>query len=67
MIRIFGYIDGVPTSIKENVLKLYFEDKKREHILSTSQLNYWITEKICIDKEIYQTVTEIFNQKTFKK
>ncbi|WP_430476882.1 hypothetical protein [Bacillus cereus] len=66
-IQIFGYIDGVPTSINGNVLKLYFEDKKREHILCLSQLNYWITEKFCIDKEKYQTATEIFNQKTSKK
>ncbi len=67
MIRISDYIDGVPTSIKSNVLKLYFEDKKREHFLIPSQLNYWITKKFCIDKEIYQTATEIFNQKTSKK
>ncbi len=54
-------------SINGDALKLYFEDKKREHILSLSQLNYWITEKFCIDKKIYQTATEIFNQKTSKK
>lgn len=66
-IQIFGYIDGIPTSINDNILKRYFQGKKREHNLTSSELTYWITEKFCIDKKIYQTATEIFNEKTSKK
>lgn len=63
-IRIFGYIDGIPTSIHDNVLKRYFQGKKSEHILISSELAYWITEKFCIDKEIYEGAVKIFNKKS---
>lgn len=63
-IRIFGYIDGIPTSINNNVLKRYFQGKKREHIITSSELNYWITERFCVDKEIYERAIEIFNEKS---
>ncbi|PFQ44466.1 hypothetical protein COK05_17430 [Bacillus cereus] len=63
-IQIFGYVDSVPTSINGNVLKQYFADEKMEHILSTSELTYWITKKFCIDKEIYERAIEIFNEKS---
>ncbi|MDA1760692.1 arylamine N-acetyltransferase [Bacillus cereus] len=63
-IQIFGYVDSVPTSINGNVLKQYFADKKIEHILSPSELTYWITKKFCIDKEIYERAIEIFNEKS---
>ncbi|GLV64360.1 hypothetical protein Bmyc01_30300 [Bacillus mycoides] len=66
-IQIFGYIDGVPTSINDNVLKRYFQGKKREHSLTSSELAYWITERFCIDKEMYQAATNIFNETTSKK
>ncbi len=35
-IQIFGYIDGIPTSINDNVLKQYFQGKKREQIITSS-------------------------------
>lgn len=60
-IQIFGYIDGIPTSINDNVLKQYFQGKKREQIITSSELNYWITERFCVDKEIYERAIEIFN------
>ena len=63
-IQIFGYIDGIPTSINNNVLKRYFQGKKREHIITSSELNYWITERFCVDKEIYERAIEIFNEKS---
>lgn len=63
-IQIFGYVDSVPTSINGNVLKQYFADEKMEHILSTSELTYWITKKFCIDKEIYERAIEIFTKKS---
>ncbi|GAB6618338.1 hypothetical protein bcgnr5406_47860 [Bacillus cereus] len=34
-IRIFGYIDGIPTSINDNVLKQYFQGKKKGHNLTS--------------------------------
>ena len=61
-IQIFGYIDGIPTSINDNVLKRYFQGKKREQIITSSELNYWITERFCVDKEIYERAIEIFNK-----
>ena len=61
-IQIFGYIDSIPTSINDNVLKRYFQGKKREQIITSSELNYWITERFCVDKEIYERAIEIFNK-----
>ena len=63
-IQIFGYIDGIPTSINNNVLKRYFQGKKREESLTSSELNYWTTERFCVDKEIYERTIEIFNIKS---
>ncbi|MGD6888050.1 hypothetical protein [Bacillus mobilis] len=54
-------------SFNDNFLKQYFQGKKSEHNLTSSELAYWITEKFCIDKEMYQTATTIFNEKTLKK
>ncbi|MEH7435731.1 hypothetical protein V7171_28415, partial [Bacillus thuringiensis] len=48
-IQIFGYIDGIPTSINNNVLKQYSQGKKIEQSLTFSELNYWITERFCIN------------------
>jgi len=66
-IQIFGYIDGIPTSIHDNVLKRYFQGKKSEHILTSSELTYWITERFCIDRKMYQTAINIFSEQTSKK
>lgn len=63
-IQIFGYIDGIPTSINDNVLKRYFQGKKREQIITSSELNYWITERFCINQEICERAIEIFNEKS---
>ncbi|EJQ51807.1 hypothetical protein A6283_15865 [Bacillus wiedmannii] len=53
-------------SFNDNVLKRYFQGKKSEHSLTTSEIAYWITKRFCIDKEMYQTATTIFNEKTSK-
>ncbi len=66
-IQIFGYIDGIPTSINGNVLKRYFQGKKRERNLTSSELAYWMTERFCIDRKMYQTAITIFNERTSKK
>lgn len=63
-IQIFGYIDCIPTSIHDNVLKLYFQGKKRELNVTSSELTYWITERFRIDKEIYTKAFKIFNKKS---
>lgn len=62
-IQVSGYINGVPTSINNNTLKQYFHGKKTEVTLNSSELTYWITEKFCIDKEIYEKALKIFNKK----
>ena len=62
-IQIFGYIDGIPTSINDNVLKRYFQGKKREHNLTSFELTYWITERFRIDQEIFERAIKIFNEK----
>lgn len=54
-------------SFNDNVLKQYSQGMKSEHSLTSSELAYWITEIFCIDKEMYQTATTIFNEKTSKK
>ncbi|OJD59884.1 hypothetical protein BAU26_16920 [Bacillus sp. N35-10-4] len=63
-IQIFGYINGIPTSINDNVLKRYFQGKKIEQSLTYSGLNYWITERFCINQEICERAIEIFNEKS---
>lgn len=63
-IQIFGYIDGIPTSINNNVLKQYSQGKKIEKSLTSSGLNYWITERFCINQEICERAIEIFNEKS---
>ena len=63
-IQIFGYIDGIPTSINDNVLKRYFQGKKREHNLTSFELTYWITERFRIDQEIFERAIKIFNEKS---
>lgn len=35
-----------------------------EHILSPSELTYWITKKFCIDKEIYERAIKISTKKS---
>ncbi|KMP29755.1 hypothetical protein TU50_11370 [Bacillus wiedmannii] len=54
-------------SFNDNVLKRYFQGKKSEHSLTSSELAYWITERFCIDRKMCQTATTIFNEKTSKK
>ncbi len=63
-IQIFGYIDGIPTSINDNVLKQYFQGKKKEHNLTSFELTYWITERFRIDQEIFERAIKIFNEKS---
>ncbi len=53
-------------SFNDNVLKQYFQGKKKECILTSSELTYWITGRFCIVKKMYQTATTIFNEKTSK-
>lgn len=63
-IQIFSYIDGIPSSINNNVLKQYSQGKKIEQSLTSSELNYWITERFCINQEICERAIEIFNEKS---
>jgi arylamine N-acetyltransferase len=65
-IMIFGYIDDVPTSVTNNVLKQYFKDQKVELQLNDEELEYWITQKFNMDIELYKAAVEIFQIRRVK-
>jgi hypothetical protein len=65
-IMIFGYIDDIPTSITNNVLKQYFKDQKVELQLNDEELEYWITQKFNMDLELYKAAVEIFQRRRVK-
>lgn len=58
-ISIFGYIDDVPVSLKNNKLKQHFESGKLESELSEEETEYWITERFGIDKSLYDQAVDI--------
>lgn len=62
-ISISGYIDHVPTYIKNNVLKQHFADRKVELELNEAELKYWITQKFHIDLDLYQAAVEIYERR----
>lgn len=62
-IQIFGYINGIPTSLNDNVLKQYFQHEKVERHLNPDELREWVTEKFQIDQQMYENALSIFNEK----
>lgn len=62
-IQVFGYIDGVPTSLKNNVLKQHFQTGKSEKILNQVEKLHWVTEHFGIDKSLYLKALEIYENK----
>ncbi|ADU32208.1 arylamine N-acetyltransferase [Evansella cellulosilytica] len=62
-IQIFGYINGVPTSLKKNVLKQHFQTGKTEKVLNKGEVEYWVTKLFGIDKDIYYKALKIYENK----
>ncbi|WP_163101570.1 arylamine N-acetyltransferase [Peribacillus alkalitolerans] len=62
-IQIFGYVDGVPTSLKNNTLKQHFTHEKRETILNPTQLELFITERFRMDWNLYKDALERYESK----
>lgn len=58
----FGYIDGVATSLTNNVVKQYFLDQKFEYQLTEEEILFWVTEKFHIDADIYNEAKAIYNE-----
>ena len=52
-LSIFSYIDGVPTSLKNGVLKRYQQDGLRERRISDDEALDWIEGRFGMDPEIY--------------
>jgi arylamine N-acetyltransferase len=52
-IQIFGYVKGIPTSLKNNTLKQHFPNEKRETKLNAPQLELYVTEQFGMDWALY--------------
>lgn len=62
-ILIFAYVDGVPTSINNDVLKQYFAEGKLERTLTVSDMELFITERLGIDRVLYHDALKIYQEK----
>lgn len=62
-IRIFGYLDGVPTSITNDTLKQHFSEQVMEQILNEEELKFWITERFKMNYDLYVQAMEIFERR----
>lgn len=62
-IQIFTYHNGVPTSIRNNTLKQYYETEKRETELTDEEMEQFITIDLGIDKNVYQEALRIYHSK----
>lgn len=62
-IQIFAYLDGVPSSLKGNVLKQHFSTHKVERTLTEKDIDYWVTEQFGVDREMYEKALEIYKVK----
>ncbi|MFV8827808.1 arylamine N-acetyltransferase [Alkalihalobacterium sp. APHAB7] len=53
-IQIFGYIDGVPTSIKNQTLKQHIKTGTTQNELTKKEMEYWVTERFGMDAALYK-------------
>lgn len=61
-IQIFGYVYGVPTSIKNNVLKQYYPEGKQVQHLDDGEIENWAVEKFGMDRNLYTKALNIYNR-----
>jgi hypothetical protein len=59
---VFGYIDGVPTSLTTNTLKQFFPNGMVTKTLTDEEVIEWI-QAFKIDKNLYLQAKEIFNRR----
>jgi arylamine N-acetyltransferase len=62
-LRIFAYVDDIPTSLNNHVLKQYFPIEVRETVLSEEEVGTYITEHFGIDCDFYKEAREIYKSK----
>lgn len=62
-LMIYGYVDGIPTSITNSTLKQHFSDKKFEQNLSAEELEFWIRDRFNMNYELYKKAVEIFHRR----
>lgn len=63
-IRIFSYINDIPSSLENNVLKQYFLDKKVESVIPSANLDRFISDYFGMDKKLVQKALRIHEEKT---
>lgn len=61
--RIFSYVNDIPSSLENNVLKQYFYDKKVESIIPPRKLARFITDYYRMDQELVQKALQIHEEK----
>jgi arylamine N-acetyltransferase len=62
-ILIFTYVDDVPTSINNLVVKQYFPNEKLEKTLTDEEMESFLTEKLGINQPLYKEALSIYRQK----
>jgi arylamine N-acetyltransferase len=53
-LSIFSYVDGVPTSLSNGILKQYYQDRQEERGLSPGEVLDWVEFKFRIDPQVYK-------------
>ncbi|MDX8365565.1 arylamine N-acetyltransferase [Cytobacillus sp. IB215665] len=61
-IQVYGYIDGVPTHLKNNIIKQYFKYGKIECELNEEEREEWIIGRFGIDKSIYLNALSVYKE-----
>lgn len=59
-VQIFGYIDGVPTSLKNNIVKQHFPSGKVVRELNEEETEEWVINRFGIDKAIYHKALGVY-------
>jgi arylamine N-acetyltransferase len=61
-LSIFSYVDGVPTSLSNGILKQSYQDRQEERGLSPSEVLDWVEFKLRIDPQVYEEA-EVLHRK----
>jgi arylamine N-acetyltransferase len=61
--RIFAYVDGIPTSLNNNVLKQYFTNEVSEKVLTHEDVVFYITKHFGVDLDFYEKTRRIYDTK----
>lgn len=61
-VRLYSYIDQVPTSITTRLLTQHSLEHKLEQELSDDELRYWVSERFKMDWDMFQEGIQVFKR-----